>query len=408
MSKIFETIKSCRLCDSKDIQEVLNLGDQPPANSLCKVNEAQPPFVPLRLIFCRECCAVQLGESIEPEYLFGEYLWVTGTSSTAEKHSHYFAKNALLRCDKKQPSVIEIASNDGTFLKRFLDAGCDILGIDPARNIAEVASENGIPTLADFFTAELAQRLVEQKGHNDIVFARNVIPHVKAIHSVIEGIKILLDGDGVGIIEFHDAGLILEELHYDSIYHEHLFLFSLKTISKLLEIHGLYVFDILPSPISGGSWVIYFSRQLKSKSEALKNVEQNEVETGINTLDRWLRFADEARVHAENLKGIILENGTKMIAYGASARSSTLLNFCQINHDQVLIIIDKNPLKHDLITPGSNIPIVSFEQGLQQILLAEKILLLAWNFQEEIVKELRANGYKGKFIVPLPNKVNVI
>ena len=167
------------------------------------------------------------------------------------------------------------------------------------------------------------------------------------------------------------------------------------------------MFDILPSPISGGSWVIYFSRQRKTKTEALKHVEQHEVATGINTLVRWLRFADEANAHAEDLKGIISGIGTQIMAYGASARSSTLLNFCQINHDQVLAIIDKNPLKHDLITPGSNIPIVSFEQGLQQINLAKEILLLAWNFQEEIVEDLRAAGYKGKFIVPLPNKVNI-
>ena len=408
VSKIFESIQSCRLCDSQDIREVLNLGDQPPANSLYKVSDYKPPSVPLRLLFCNECSTVQLGESIEPEYLFGEYLWVTGTSSTAEKYSHYFAKNALLRCDNKEPSVIEIASNDGTFLKRFLDTGCEVLGIDPAKNIADVASAEGIPTLAQFFTAELAQSLVDKNGCKDIVFARNVIPHVKAIHSVIEGIKILLDDNGVGIIEFHDAGLILDELHYDSIYHEHLFLFSLKTISRLLEIHDLYVFDVLPSPISGGSWVIYFSRKLKLKSEALKNAEQHEVKTGINTLDRWLTFADEARIHAEDLKGIISETGTKMVAYGASARSSTLLNFCQISHDQISVIIDKNPLKHNLITPGSNIPIISFKEGLQHIQVAEEILLLAWNFQEEIVKDLRASGFKGKFIVPLPNKVCVI
>ena len=407
MSKIFETIKSCRLCDSKDIQEVLNLGDQPPANSLYKVNEAQPPFVPLRLIFCKECCAVQLGESIEPEYLFGEYLWVTGTSSTAEKHSHEFAKNAMFRCEKKQPSVIEIASNDGTFLKRFLDADCEVLGIDPARNIAEVASEKGIPTLAEFFTAELAQRLMDKKGRNDIVFARNVIPHVKAIHSVIDGIKILLDDNGVGIIEFHDAGLILEELHYDSIYHEHLFLFSLKTISKLLEKHGLHVFDILPSPISGGSWVIYFSKHHKSKSDALLKVEQHEIETGINTLDRWLRFANETELHAKNLKAIISENANKILAYGASARSSTLLNFCQISSDHIFAVIDKNPLKHGLITPGSNIPIISFEDGLEQIQQVETILLLAWNFQDEVVEELKTKGYGGRFIVPLPRKTYI-
>ncbi|MCW8899148.1 MAG: class I SAM-dependent methyltransferase, partial [Gammaproteobacteria bacterium] len=296
----------------------------------------------------------------------------------------------------------------GTFLKRFLEVDCEVLGIDPARNIAEVASASGIPTLAEFFTVDVAKRIMDEKGRKDIVFARNVIPHVKEIHSVIEGIKTLLDDDGVGIIEFHDAGLILKELHYDSIYHEHLFLFSLKTIGQLLEKYGLHVFDIMPSPISGGSWVIYFSSKIKEKSDSLNNVEQDEINSGINTLQRWLDFAKETKLHAKHLKNLISKNKEKIIAYGASARSSTLLNFCGINSEHISAIIDKNPLKHGLITPGSNIPIISFEQGLNEIQNADQILLLAWNFEDEVVKELKAQGYKGKFIIPLPYKTHIL
>ena len=251
MSEIFESIESCRLCQSKKTLDVLDLGDQPPANSLYKAGETKPVSVPLRIVFCEDCSTVQLGESVDPQYLFREYIWVTGTSTTADQYSQEFAKNALAKCATDQPSVAEIASNDGTFLRRFLDSGCDVLGIDPAKNIADVATNKGIPTLAEFFTVDLAKRLVEEKGQKDIVFARNVLPHVKEILSVVDGIKTLLKDDGVGIIEFHDAGLILKELHYDSIYHEHLFLFSLKTMSQLLAKYDLHVFDIMPSPISG-------------------------------------------------------------------------------------------------------------------------------------------------------------
>ncbi len=408
MIKIFETIDCCRLCNSTDIQDVLDLGSQPPANSLYKIDEEKPPCIPLRLLFCIECLAVQLGESVDPEYLFSQYVWVTGTSKTAEKYSLDFAKNAISHSHQEHPTVLEIASNDGTFLNRFLEAGCNVQGVDPAQNIAEDATSQGIPTMAEFFTVELAQRLVEEQGQRDIVFARNVLPHVKAIHSVVDGIGTLLKDDGVGIIEFHDAGLILEELHYDSIYHEHLFLLSLHTISTLLGRYNLHVFDIMKSPISGGSWVISFSHNVRVKSQALLDAEKREDDAGTNTLDKWQEFADKSTAHAAELKQIVEAHDGKMLAYGASARSSTLLNFCGLNNDHISGIIDKNPMKHDLMTPGSNIPIISYEKGIEAIQNVDKILLLAWNFEDEIVRDLRANGFSGEFIVPLPNEVRIV
>ena len=404
MSEIYETIKCCRICGSDNIEEVLNLGEQPPANSLYRSDEKRPPDVPLRLMYCQKCSTVQLGEDVDPEYLFGEYLWVTGTSATAEQYSHEFAKKALSQVveHNKSPYIVEIASNDGTFLKRFIEKGCKVLGIDPAKNIAELAVKNGIPTKADFFTLDLAKRLVEKEGKADIVFARNVIPHVKEIHSVIGGINTLINEGGVGIIEVHNAGLILEELHYDYIYHEHLFYYTLKTISGLIERYGLHVFDVMLSPISGGSWVIYFSKNKKEKTKELIKHEKKELENNINSYHRWVEFSDQVTVHSEKLKKMVMQSDKKIPAYGASARSSTLLNFCGITNKHISVVIDKNPMKNGLMTAGSNIPVVSFEDGLKEIKSSEKILLLAWNFQDEIVQELREAGFSGKFIIPLP------
>ena len=404
MSEIYETIECCRICGSDNIEEVLDLGEQPPANSLYRSDEKRPPDVPLRLMYCQKCSTVQLGEDVDPEYLFGEYLWVTGTSATAEQYSHEFAKKALSQVvdQNKSPYIVEIASNDGTFLKRFIEKGCKVLGIDPAKNIAELAVKNGIPTKADFFTLDLAERLVEKEGKADIVFARNVIPHVKEIHSVIGGINTLINEGGVGIIEVHNAGLILEELHYDYIYHEHLFYYTLKTISGLIERYGLHVFDVMLSPISGGSWVIYFSKNKKEKTKELIKYEKQELENNINSYHRWVEFSDQVTVHSEKLKKMVMQSDKKIPAYGASARSSTLLNFCGITNKHISVVIDKNPMKNGLMTAGSNIPVVSFEDGLKEIKSSEKILLLAWNFQDEIVQELREAGFSGKFIIPLP------
>ena len=403
MNQIYETISCCRVCNSDNIEEVLDLGNQPPANSLHKDDSDKPPLVPLRLFFCKECSAVQLGETVDPEYLFNEYVWVTGTSSTAELYSKDFTENALKISGFKEPSVIEIASNDGTFLRSFQERGCEVLGIDPAKNIAEQASKKGIPTISEFFSSEVATTLVENQGKSDLVFARNVIPHVKAIHSIIEGIKVLMKDDSTGIIEFHEAGLILKELHYDSIYHEHLFYFSLKTISFLLEKYGLFIFDIMPSPISGGSWVIYFSRNKKNKSRKLKEAEASEEKLGINDLETWLQFSRNVKDHAIQIRNL-LPDGKKIMAYGASARSSTLLNYCGINTDNITAIIDKNPLKHNLLSPGVEIPIISYEEGIEVLKSEEDLFLLAWNFEKEIIRDLKNDGFNGKFIVPLPNE----
>jgi len=403
MIEIYETIENCRICSSNKIKEVLDLGDQPPANSLYKANNV-PHSVPLRLMYCQDCSTVQLGEDVDPEYLFSQYLWVTGTSNTAIEYSHEFTKKALSQIDEEivQPYVVEIASNDGTFLKRFLENGSKVLGVDPAKNIAELANKNGVPTNANFFTVELAKQLVNDEGEVDIAIARNVIPHVKEIHSVIEGMRKLLKDSGTGIIEFHNAGLILDELHYDYIYHEHLFYFTLKTITGLIHQHNMHVYDIIQSPISGGSWVVYFSKIEKAKSQVLVDIELLEIEKDLNSYQRWIAFSDQVNQHAARLKEVVFQNNEKIPAYGASARSSTLLNFCGITSEHISIVLDKNPLKDGLMTAGSNIPIVSFEDGIKNIKNQKQILLLAWNFQDEIVKELREFDFKGEFIIPLP------
>ena len=408
MTSIFETIKACRICSSLNLKEILDLGKQPPANTLCSTEREVPPPIPLRLLFCDECKIAQLGESVDPNYLFSRYIWVTGTSKTALEYSFNFAKEALNRSLGRSSFVIEIASNDGTFLKRFQEQGCLVLGVDPAKNLAQTATNGGIPTVDKFFNQELARDILKNRGAADIVIARNVIPHVKEIHSVIEGISILLDEKGTGIIEFHDSNLIQDELQYDYIYHEHLFYYSLDSMSNLLSRYGLKIYDISRSPISGGSWVIYFSKTHKEKSSTLMHAEKEERSSGVNTLENWLLFSKNAKKFKLKLRNIIFTSKDKILAYGASARSSTLLNFCGINHNHITAIIDKNPHKHGMFTPGSKIPIISFEEGMNHLKEQQRILLLAWNFQEEVIKDLRNSAYKGQFIIPLPREPHIL
>lgn len=414
---VFETITECRVCASSNLSEVLDLGDQPPANSLRTDVAMVLPRVPLILLFCNNCSTVQLSASVEPEFLFQHYLWVTGTSSTAKTYSEIFAKQVFSRLQSAEDSkekhsafVVEVASNDGTVLKQFQNLGCRVLGVDPAKNVAQLAIENGVPTRADFFNVEAAKQIVSDEGAADIIIARNVIPHVKAIHPVIEGMSKVIKSSGLGVIEFHYADTIAKELHYDSIYHEHLFYFSLKTLSGLLKRYGLFAYDLMHSPISGGSLVLFLSKENLPMSKDLLSLKKKEAESGLNNLSTWEKFASESRAHSRIFADTVISASAKgeVVGYGASARSSTLLNFCNLGHDHLSHIIDRNPLKHGYYAPGSDIPIVSYEEGVSKLRAINDIVLLAWNFEQEIVRDLRSLDYGGRFIIPLPGQARVI
>jgi SAM-dependent methyltransferase len=407
--QIFEKINNCRICNSANIESFMDLTDQPPANSLRDDLNDVLPNVPLQLIHCSNCTTIQLSATVDPKYLFSHYVWVTGTSKTAKEYSKYFSTNVLQRTKKENPFVVEIASNDGTFLKDFAKNGCKVLGVDPAKNIAEIATKDGVPTLAEFFNLDTSNSIKEKNGNADIVFARNVIPHVKEVHSIIEGISNLLKEDGLGVIEFHYSQIILDELHYDSIYHEHLFFYSLQSIIFLLNQYGLMPFDLTQSPISGGSLVIYFSKSQREQTSQLLVAVKKEKDNKTNELETWKNFATACEKHANELKLIVekYKSNGQVIAYGASARSSTMLNYAGLNSEVIDYVIDKNPLKHGRYTPGTNIPIISFDEGKKLFNNCGSILLLAWNFEKEITEELRANGYTGSIIVPLPNVIRI-
>ena len=408
MQNIYTEIGACRLCSSKDLYGVLDLGSQPPANSLRKDLSGPAPEAPLELVLCDDCSTIQLTATVDPAYLFSQYVWVTATSATARSYSEIYCVEVLKRAIVESPFVVEIASNDGTFLKQFKNKGCSVLGVDPAQNIATDATNAGIPTWAEFFDITIAKKILAEKQKPDIVMARNVIPHVKEIHSIVEGLSALVDDNGMVVIEFHYAKAIAEELHYDSIYHEHLFYFSIKSLCTLFAQYGLFPFDVLASPISGGSLVLFFSRNELDPSMALRELIETEDLSGLNNLNFWQRFGVESEKHAQSLKSAVVEYAQKgkLVAYGASARSSTLMNFAGISTQEIECVIDRNPIKHGLYTPGTNIPIVSYEEGLNK-LDGKHLLLLAWNFEEEIVKDLRASGFKGDIIVPLPNGVHI-
>ena len=417
MSTTFELIDRCRCCGSDRLVEVLDLGDQPPANSLRLPAEPRPSRIPLSVVFCDSCATCQLTATVNPTELFSDYVWVTGTASTTRAFSEVFCREVLNRWhsdhnnQSKEPGlVVEVASNDGTFLERFKERGWQVLGVDPARNIARRAVAAGIPTVCEFFSPGTVERIRSASGHADVVIARNVIPHVANTHEVLAAIGQLLHGGGLAVIEFHQAEAILRDLQYDSIYHEHVFYFSLETLRSLCLAHDLYAFDVFESPLSGGALVLLLSKESRTPSPQLVAHSRAESEARLNCLETWQSFGSQARSHSAALSRLIAERAEAgpVIGYGASARSSTLLNSAAISGEQVTAVIDRNELKHGCLTPGSDIPIVSFKEGSAFLRTAQSLLLLAWNFESEIVADVRREGFAGEVLVPLPGEPRAI
>ena len=399
-----DIIDKCRISNGELI-DILDLGKHPLANSLKNNQKESEKEFPLSISFCEESSLLQLNETVDKEILFDHYLWVTGTSSTTQNYANTFADKVIAyTVPEKDDLIIEIASNDGTFLKPFLTKGFrNIIGVDPAKNIAELANQNGINTIPDFWNTSVADQIIADSGKAKIVFARNVLPHVSQLLNVMKGIEIVLKEDGVGIIEFHDAGQILKELHYDSIYHEHLCYFSIQSMTYLLNQFELHSFHIEKSPISGGSMVIYFSKEQRQKSGELGDAVMEEANSKVNQVSSWQNFSFRTKAHCQETLDIVNSfNGKKVVGFGSSARSQTFLNYCKINNDQIEAIIDNNPLKQGMFAPGSSIPIVDFEQGMS--MNPNLIFILAWNFKDEIVKQCKSYGYIGEFLVPFPNK----
>jgi SAM-dependent methyltransferase len=400
---MYTNIQQCRISGSNNLIPILELGEEPLANALKKNPDDREDKFPLTLMYCPESSLVQLRETIDKEQLFSHYTWVTGTSPTTRDYATLFFQRVVEITNLSSDDlIIEIASNDGTFLIPFLQHGYhNVLGVDPAKNIATEANQRGVRTLDGFWGKRVAEETVAKSGNAKVVIARNVIPHVSELQDVIAGIGHILANDGIGIIEFHYAGQILQELHYDSIYHEHLCYFSIKSITYLLELYDLFPFHINLSPISGGSYVMYFSkRKRQHTNEYLKLLEKENL-IGVNDIQKWEEFAKSCREHRKKSIDIAASFSSKtVLGYGASARSSTYLNFCGFDSAQINAIIDNNPLKQGMYSPGTSIPIVTLENGMQ--MNPDLIFILAWNFRDEIVKECRANGYKGEFLVPFP------
>jgi SAM-dependent methyltransferase len=391
------------------LYNLINFGNQPLANRLnSKIPKKEWRFS-LNLCMCKNCKTIQIKETVNPKILFEKYFWQTSTSVAAKKFSKIFCEKILtyLKCEK--PFVIEVASNDGTFLLPFKNKGLEVLGVDPAKNLASISEKNKIPVLTAFFNNKTVKKIIKiKKKKADLIFARNVIAHVKNIHEIVESANEVLSDNGIFAVEFHHAKKILEDLQYDSVYHEHLFYFNLLTLKNFFSKKNFHLCHAFKSPISGGAIVALFSKSRINLSETAKKILLEEKRNKVNSLSKWKEFSKKAQLHKISfLEGIkkYLDKKKSIIAYGASARSSTFLNYSNINNKNIRFIIDKNPLKINKYTPGTNLKIISFNQFKKKINKFDTLLLLAWNFKKEIMQDLKKFGFKGMVLTPFPKKI---
>ncbi len=400
-------VSSCRACGAGGLQVVLSLGCTPLANALLKTDQlSQPePSFPLDLAFCSACGLVQILETVPPEKLFSEYVYFSSYSTTALENARAIVHRMIGERGLGPHSLaVEIASNDGYLLQYYRERAIPVLGIEPARNIARVAEERGIPTLNDFFGLELAERLRSARRAS-VIHANNVLAHVPDLNGFVLGLATLLETDGVAVIEVPYVRDLVEHVEFDTIYHEHLCYFSALTLDRLFSRQGLVLADVERIAIHGGSLRLFVEPATRGRrSQRVGALLDEERAAGVDQAGFYVSFAGRVERLRANLRAHLQERkarGERLAAYGASAKGATLLNYCGIGAETLDFVVDRNPVKQGCYTPGARLPIYAPEKLLET--RPDAVLLLTWNFAPEILEqqqEFRRGG--GRFIIPVP------
>ena len=400
----------CRFCQNKLKIIFADLGMSPLANSYVNSIESEvgEVFFPLKTFVCEKCFLVQLGEFKSPNEIFKDYAYFSSFSSSWVNHAEQYVNSLVKKFNiNKKNLVVEIASNDGYLLQFFKKKNIPVLGIEPAENVAKNAIKKGIPTITKFFGSKLAIELKKSGKKVDCIIANNVLPHTPELTDFIKGLELLINPNGVIVIQFSAYLLpLIKNGQFDHIYHEHFSYFSLTTIKQILKKFKLEIIDVEELNVHGGSIRLYIKKigQTKKESKNVKKLLKKEKEFGITKKETYRNFQNqilEKKISIWKFFSVAKKEKKKIACYGAPAKGNTMLNYCQIGKDFINFTVDKNPAKQGKLLPGTHIPIFNLKKINE--FKPDYLVILPWNLKEEIVEEMKyIRKWGGKFVVLSP------
>ena len=402
-------IDRCQVCNSSKLNLILDLGHQPLCDSLLtkEMLNQQETTYPLRMFWCEECSLAQIDYCVDGSVVYHpDYPYRTGVTKELVEYQNCMSKSLISKYNLKQGNfVVDLGSNDGTLLTGFKEYGIKVLGVEPT-NIAKIANQNGVETIQKFFTVEIANEIKNKHGEASLILATNMFAHMATIGEVVSGIEILLKDDGVFVFENHYLLDVIQGGQFDTIYHEHLRTYSLKSLVKLFSYYNFTITDVERGSRYGGNIRVHITKgKNKPVSENVTAMLNLEEKSGLYKLETYMKFADRVKKAKKDFMSFIIkmkEDGKTIVANSCPGRSVTLLNYYGVNPDLIPYIAEQpTSLKLGMFLPGKHIPVVNNE-----ILIKEQpdyVILLAWHYAESIMEQLRARGLKSTFVIPLPD-----
>jgi hypothetical protein len=397
-------IPNCRICGQAKLEPILSLGDMPPVNSFLSGAQdiARETKAPLAIAFCATCSHVQLTHQLDPKDVFTDYIYFSSMSESVVRWGQQLAARYASEISLQPKQLVaELASNDGCILKPFRNH-CRVLGVEPAKNIAEVANKDGVPTVAEFFGETMGQKLRDEHGPSELILARNVLAHVPDLVGFVKGVRHWLSDDGIFHVEAPYLKPMVDHLEFDTIYHEHISYFSVTALDRLFKEAGMVLWDVEEIPLHGGSLIARGKRTGPARPSVAQYMAMEKAQ-GYTGNAKLHAFADGTRKLQTVLPEFLADLKKKgtLAAYGAAAKGVVLTNYCHIGTDLLSWVADRSPYKQGKLTPGMHLPVVGPEKVLEE--KPTHLLVLAWNFFDEIVKQQSAYQQAGgKFVIPVP------
>ena len=404
------TGKHCRFCGAALERTFIDLGMSPLCETYPSVGDFNrgEVYYPLHVFVCGECYLVQLEEYESAEKIFSDYAYFSSYSDSWLKHADNYCAQMISRFGLNEKSfVVEVASNDGYLLQYFVKRQIPVLGIEPAANVAKVAVEKRVPTLVRFFGTQVARELANEGRRADLVLGNNVLAQVPDLNDFVEGLKVLLKPEGVLTLEFPHLLRLIDRNEFDTIYHEHFSYFSMLTTVRIMEAHGMKLFDVEELPTHGGSLRVYACRaesQTHGVQASVQKLLAEEQDAGLASSEGYENFGRQVKQTKFALLNFLVQaaqEGKSVAGYGAPGKSATLLHYCGIGKDLIEYTVDRSPYKQGRFLPGSHIPI--YHPDRIQETKPDYVVILPWNLKDEIIDQLQfIRKWGGRFVVPIP------